>query len=73
MQAMRKNEVDSLPISQINLGAIKTDLNPIINTLDMSIPQADKAGVSVDLASPISETNIEGNHLLSLVKDPTHI
>ncbi len=60
---------------KIHLSRIKTDFNPSINTLDMGITlaQADKAGVGVNFASPISDANIEGNHLLSLVKDPVHI
>ena len=65
--------MDSLPMSKINLTAIKADLNPFINTLDMStVHQADKPGAGVELASLISDTNIEGNHLFSLVKHPTH-
>ncbi len=60
---------------KINISGVKTDLNPSINTLDMGITQAqaDKTGVGVDFASPISDANIEGNHFLSLVKDPVHI
>ena len=63
-----------LPVAQINLAAIKTSFNPVLNTfLDAAVAQANKASVGVDPASTIGGTHVKGNHFLALIKIPTHI
>ena len=70
-----KSKIGPLPVTQINPATIKTGFDPVLNTFDRDavVAQANKAGLSVDTASAIGGTNIEGNDFLSTIKIPTHM